>query len=188
MQTDSFKSKIEGQILELPLMQYEWLTPSEITFKEEVRQICKRECPMYGKSWSCPPAVGTVEECKQRCLEYEGAFLFTTIAEVTDIANLEETLKTRFEHEKITRILGETFKKEGAQVLLLSSESCAICEICAYPEGKSCRHPEYMIPCIESQGILVTELAEKYDIPFLDSMTAVQWFGLILYCRKNNQS
>ena len=25
------------------------------------------------------------------------------------------------------------------------------------------------------------KLAEKYDIPFLDSMTTVQWFGLILY-------
>lgn len=181
METDFFRSNIEKQILELPLMQYEWLKPSELTFKQEVRQICRQECPMYGKSWSCPPAVGTVEECKGKCLEYEGVFLFTTIAEVSDAANMEETLKTRFEHEKITRALGKIFRKEGAEIMLLSSESCAICESCAYLEGKSCRHPEYMIPCIESHGILVTELAEKYEIPFLDSMTTVQWFGLILY-------
>ena len=54
------KKTIETKILELPLMQYEWIAPSELTFKEEVRQICKQECPMYGKSWSCPPAVGSV--------------------------------------------------------------------------------------------------------------------------------
>lgn len=181
MNNHNFKEQIESKILELPLMQYEWISPEELTFKEEVRQICKQECPMYGKSWSCPPAVGTVEECRLRCLNYSGAFLFTTIAEVTDIANMEETLQTRFDHEEITRSLGKIFQEEGAEVKLLSSESCAICESCAYCEGKKCRHPEYMIPCIESHGILVTELAEKYDIPFLDSMTTVQWFGLILY-------
>ena len=178
------KDYIENKIAELPLMQYEWLTPAELTFKDEVRQICRQECPMYGKSWSCPPAVGTVEECRKHCLSYDGVFLFTTIAEVSDIANMEETLKTRFGHEKITRTIGGYFQESGAEIMLLSSESCAICESCAYCQGKPCRHPEYMIPCIESQGILVTELAEKYDIPFLDSMTTVQWFGLILY-RKN---
>ena len=162
-------------------MQYEWIAPAELTFKEEVRQICKQECPMYGKSWSCPPAVGSVEICKKRCMSYAGAFFFTTIAEVTDISNFAETLQTRFEHENITRTLGKIFMEEGLEVMLLSSESCAVCDSCAYCEGGSCRHPEYMIPCIESQGILVTELAERYDIPFLDSMTTVQWFGLILY-------
>ena len=181
MNNHNLKEQNESKILELPLMQYEWISPEELTFKEEVRQICKQECPMYGKSWSCPPAVGTVEECRLRCLNYSGAFLFTTIAEVTDIANMEETLQTRFDHEEITRSLGKIFQEEGAEVKLLSSESCAICESCAYCEGKNCRHPEYMIPCIESHGILVTELAEKYDIPFLDSMTTVQWLGLILY-------
>ena len=181
MITQNFKEKIEAQILELPLMKYEWISPKELTFKEEIRQICKQECPMYGKSWSCPPAVGTVEECKEKCLSYQGAFLFTTIAEVSDVANLEETLQTRFGHEEITRNLGQIFANEGADVMLLSSESCAICDSCAYCEGGKCRHPEYMIPCIESQGILVTALAEKYDIPFLDSLTTVQWFGLILF-------
>ena len=161
MITENFKGIIEAQILELPLMQYEWIFPEELTFKEEVRQICKQECPMYGKSWSCPPAVGKVEECRERCLEFKRAFLFTTIAEVSDVANLEETLQTRFGHEEITRTLGKIFEAEGAEIMLLS--------------------PEHMIPCIESQGILVTALAEKYDIPFLDSFTTVQWFGLILF-------
>ena len=177
----AFKQNIEDKILEFPLMQYEWIMPEELTFKEEVRQICKQECPMYGKSWSCPPAVGTVEECREKCKNYQGVFLFTTIAEVSDIANMEETLQTRFQHEEITRALGKIFREEGMEVMLLSSESCAICDSCAYCEGTACRHPEYMIPCIESQGILVTALAEQYEIPFLESMTTVQWFGLILY-------
>lgn len=181
MMTEKFKTVIEEQIRQLPLMQYEWLTPKELVFKEEVREICRRECPQYGKSWSCPPAVGTVTECQKDCLSFDGVFLFTTIAEVSDIANLEETLQTRSEHEKMTRQIGEIFRKAGLTTKLLSSESCALCESCAYLEKKKCRYPQAMIPCIEGQGILVTELAEMYGIPFLDSMTTVQWFGLILY-------
>ena len=64
--------------------------------------------------------------------------------------------------------------------MALSTESCDICEHCAYPEGP-CRHPDRMFPCIESYGILVTELAERHDITFLSGSRLVTWFSLILY-------
>ena len=175
------KQRIEEKIGEIPLVQFEWISPKEISFKEEVRQICKMECPMYGNSWSCPPAVGTVSECREQCMKYEGVFLFTTIAEVSDIANFDEALASRAEHEKITRSLGKLFQEEGVETLLLSSESCAICKECSYCEGKPCRYPEYMIPCIESYGILVTAIAEAYEIPFLENYQTIQWFGMIFY-------
>ena len=58
---------------------------------------------MYGKTWACPPAVGTVEECRTRCLSYPHALYLTTLTEVSDIAKLEETLATRAPHEAVTR-------------------------------------------------------------------------------------
>jgi predicted metal-binding protein len=181
MENLKLKEIIEDKIKELPLVQYEWISPRELSFKQEVREICKKECPMYGKSWSCPPAVGTVEECRKRCLEYSGVFLFTTIAEVSDISNMEETLRTRASHENYTREIGRYFQEAGAEIRMLSSESCAICESCGYCQGEACRSPEYMLPCIESYGILVTEIAEAYGIDFFMDMTTVQWFGMIFY-------
>lgn len=50
-----------------------------------------------------PPAVGTVAECKERCRQYTGGFIFTTVAEVSDIENMKEMLDTRKDHEEITR-------------------------------------------------------------------------------------
>ena len=97
------QEEIEQQLLELPIVQYAWLPAKELTFSENVRKICREECPRYGTSWACPPAVGTVTECQERCNAYPGAFVFTTIAEVADTANLEETLATRGEHEAVTR-------------------------------------------------------------------------------------
>jgi predicted metal-binding protein len=93
---------------------------------------------------------------------------------------MEETLSTRGEHEKITRKIRACLEDNCQDVLALSTESCAICKDCTYPEAP-CRHPDRMIPCIESYGILVTELAEKHEISFLNEGNVVTWFGLLLY-------
>lgn len=170
---------IEEFISDYPVAQYQVLPSSEIPFLEKVRYICRTECERYGKSWSCPPAVGSVEECKKKCLTYPQALVFTTLAEVSDASILSETLATRTGHEKITRALCEELKKRGAECLALSSESCQICESCAYPEP--CRHPDIAIPCVESYGILVTEIAEKCGIDFYYDNQVVTWFGIIFF-------
>lgn len=172
---------LEERIAKYPICEYAFIDPKELSFLEEVRYICRTECPQYGKSWSCPPAVGTVEECRKRCEKYTGGFLFTTMSEADLMGDMEEALKTRAEHEKITQRVRDLVCEGCEDVLVLSTESCAICETCAYP-GQACRHPDLMFPCIESYGILVTELSERYGIQFISEAGVVTWFSLILYC------
>lgn len=174
------QARLEMQITEYPVCEYAFIDVNDITFLDQVRYICETECPQYGRSWSCPPAVGTVEECRSRCRNYSGGFVFTTVAEVTDISNMEETLSTRMEHEEITRHIRDLFIEQCPDVMVLSTESCAICKKCAYPDAP-CRHPDKMFPCIESHGILVTDLAETYGITFMNGANIVTWFSLILY-------
>ena len=126
-------------------------TTSELVFSERVRYICQTQCPMYNTTWACPPAVGTVEECKARCLSYPEALMMTSITEVSDIANLEETLATRGPHEELTRQVRDMIAAQGVETRALSTEACAICQHCAYPDAP-CRHPDKMFPCVESSG------------------------------------
>ena len=67
------------------------------------------------------------------------------------------------------------------ETLMLSTESCAICESCAYP-GAPCRHPDRMFPCVESFGILATALAERCGltgrVPLWRENTC--WAGLLI--------
>lgn len=177
---EKVRAEIEEEILELPVIQYAWIPGEEIPFSERVREICKQECPRYGKSWACPPGVGTVEECQEICREFEGAFAFTTVAEVQDIMNMEETLATRGGHEDVTREIRKLFEQHSFRTLAMSGDSCAICETCAYPDGP-CRHPEHMIPCIEGYGIVVPLLAEQAGLAFENGSNVVTWFGLIFY-------
>ena len=109
------KAAIEQQLAELPLFQYDWITTSELVFSERVRYICQTQCPMYNTTWACPPAVGTVEECKARCLSYPEALMMTSITEVSDIANLEETLATRGPHEELTRQVRDMIAAQGVE-------------------------------------------------------------------------
>ena len=64
-------------------------------------------------------------------------------------------------------------------VLTLSTESCAICPNCAYPDAP-CRHPDRMFPCVESYGIVATALAEQNGIEFYNG-NLVTWFSVLCY-------
>ena len=137
---------------------------------------------MYNTTWACPPAVGSVEACRARCLSYPSVLLITSAAEVQDVANMAETLATRGPHEALTRRVRDLLLRCGAEeVYGLSTEACALCEKCAYPDAP-CRHPDKMYPCVESHGILVTDLCEKQGMEFFNG-NIVTWFSLILYRR-----
>ena len=67
----------------------------------------------------------------------------------------------------------------GYEIYTLSSDSCAICEKCAYPEGLACRHPEHMHPCIESHGIVVSDLVERLEMDYYLGERLLLWFSII---------
>ena len=105
--------------------------------------------------------------------------MLTTVTEVADIENMELTLATRAEHERLTHEVEQLFRQQGCETMVLSTESCAICQQCAWPEA-ACRHPDRMYPCVESHGILVTELADSFGIEFFNG-NIVTWFSLIFF-------
>ncbi len=173
------RRRLEAALAALPILQYEFIRTTELTFSARVRAVCERECPMYGKSWACPPGVGSVEECRARCLAFPEALLLTTAAEVRDIADMEETLATRGAHEEITRQAEAMLRAEGAETYVLSTEACVRCEKCTYPDAP-CRFPDELYPCTESHAIVVTDIAEKYGIEFI-SGNVVTWFSILFF-------
>lgn len=175
---DEVKEALERELLQYPILQFAYLKTEQVRFLERVREICKMECSRYGTSWSCPPAVGTVEACREKCSRFPEVFVFSTIAEVEDPADLEKTLATREAHEEITRGVTRVFRRYFADTLTLSTESCDICPVCSYPSGP-CRHPDQMFPCVESYGILVTELAHLGGMEFQNGANIVTWFSVI---------
>lgn len=172
---------LEQGLSELPLYIYAFFAPTELEFSQRVRHICEHECPMYGKSWACPPGVGTVESCRDKCLGYSSALMISTVAEVADIADMTATLATRRGHEEITDQAAALLRQQGIEPYILSTESCAICERCAIADGKPCRFPEKMHPCVESQGINIIPTLEKNGLEFQYGDNVVTWVSVLLF-------
>ena len=172
---------LEQQLQELPLYGYFFIDPRELEFSDRIRWICEHECPMYGKTWACPPGVGTVGQCRSRCLGYQNCLMIATITEVEDISDIDETLATRPEHEAITDQVAELLKAQGVTPYVLSTEACAICDRCAILDGEPCRHPDRMHPCVESHGINVVPVMESCGMEFQFGCNVVTWLSLLLY-------
>lgn len=172
---------LEERLSELPLYIYDFFDPRELEFSERIRWICQNECPKYGTTWACPPGVGTVPECRAKCLAFHNCLLISSIAEVQDIADIEETLATRPAHEALTEQVGQLLREQGVQPYILSTQACAICDRCAIADGQPCRFPEKMHPCVESHGINVVPVLEKLGLEFQFGSNIVTWISLLLF-------
>ena len=172
---------LEARLAELPLLGYFFIDPKSLEFSGRIRFICETECPMYGKTWACPPGVGTVESCRCRCQDFENCLMIATVTEVSDISNLEETLATRPGHEAITNQVRDILRELGAQPYVLSTEACTVCQRCAYLDGQPCRFPEKMHPCVESHGINLIPTLEENGIEFQFGGNVVTWVSLLFY-------
>ncbi len=171
---------LEEFLTNFPLFEYQMIETEQLQFQQRVRLVCEQECERYDKTWACPPGVGDLETCRQRCLAYPYGFFFSSVAEVSDILNMEELLDTRAAHEEITDEIGNFFEDRGMETFILSTESCSICENCTYPDAP-CRNPKRMHPCLESHGIVVTEIVEKQQMTYTLGGNDVLWFSLILF-------
>ena len=175
------REQLEATLLEFPLYTYQFISPEELEFSDRIRWICEHECPMYGRTWACPPSVGSVAECTRKCKSYVNCLVISTITEVEDISNIEQTLATRPEHEAITNQVRDLMRQQGVEPYVLSTEACALCDRCAYLDGLPCRYPEKMHPCVESHGINILSLLDQWGLAFQYGENVVTWFSLLFY-------
>ena len=169
------------KLAELPLYIYDFIDPKDLEFNSRIRWICENECPMYGKSWACPPGVGSLNQCKGKCLQHENCLLISSIVEVNDIADMEETLATRPGHEALTNEVAAIMEEMGVKPYILSTEACTICERCAIADGQPCRFPEKMHPCVESHCINVVPILEANGLEFQFGANVVTWISLLFF-------
>lgn len=181
METRLDTEKFEQYISQFPIYEYRLLKTESISARERVRIICQTECERYGSTWACPPAVGTLQECEDRIHSYDSAVFFSSVAEVSDLFNMEEMLSTRQDHEELTEQVALFLRQEGFKTFTLSTESCDICDHCTYPEGKPCRHPEQMHPCLESHGVVAAEIVEEQQMEYDLGGNTILWFSMILF-------
>ena len=174
-------TKISFDFEGLPIHEYVFMRSEEVVFSDEVRSLCEQNsCGLYGTSWACPPAVGSVEACKKRSLEYKYAFMFTTVNDLQSQYDMEGWTSTRKEHEKVTDAVVSVFLKYEKNLLVLSTEGCLLCKNCTYPDTP-CKHPNRMHPPTEAYGIMVMQQAKNSNMKYYNGPNTVTYFSMIFF-------
>lgn len=161
--------------------QFGIIPTDEIAFEKEVREACKMNyCGRYGKTWTCPPYVGEIDELKLKVTKYKNAFVFTTVGELEDSFDIEGMEAARVESKKVFDEAIKFAQENLNDFMLLGCGSCTVCEKCTCPDSP-CRFPEKAIPSIESCGINVVTLAKSLNINYYNGINTVTYFNMILF-------
>lgn len=132
----------------------------------EVREMCASgRCQRFGKSWSCPPACGSVEECETRMHAYQSGVLVQTTAELDDPFDIDGMNRAQEEHKKHFLTLTRQARLLCPPVLPLTAGSCSLCRSCTYPD-KPCRFPDKMLSSMEAYGLLVSDVCRDAGLPY----------------------
>jgi predicted metal-binding protein len=149
---------------------------SGLVFSPELYAACKvNTCGNYGKCWTCPPAVGTLEEQREKILRWRYALVFTTKFDLEDSFDVEGMTKAREIHNGITLDMRERFGGNP----VYGAGGCGVCAVCAYPAP--CRFPERAVSAVEAAGIDVTGLSRSANLKYNNGPNTVTYFSMILF-------
>ena len=175
--------KVKETAMQSGMWQADFINPEELVFYPEIREICKGNvCRNYGASWACPPAVGTIEECKSRVLQYQHFLLFSIKYEIENSFDLEGMQHAMISFKESVDGFDEKLKELLPDYLLLSNEGCGRCRKCTYPDSP-CRFPERLYHSIEGYGFNVYELSKVANIKYNNGANTVTFFGGLLFGR-----
>ena len=168
----------EEELRALGISSWGVIDTDTIVFSEEVHGLCAaNRCGNYAKTWACPPAVGTLDECRARVLAYRKALVFSGVYELEDSFDLDGMREGHSAFRKACMALPAMLSKP---YLLLGNEGCGLCATCTYPDAP-CRFPEKAIPSVEATGIYVVDLAKKTGIHYHNGTNTVTYFCTIMF-------
>ena len=172
---------IQSDILRAGFLESGVIATEELKVHSEVRDLCAADtCGHYGKTWACPPAVGTIDECLERVKQYDYMQVFSKAYRLSDDMDFEGMMEALKDFKDCVLSLAEVLRGRTDDVMILSNESCGICKTCAYPDAP-CRFPDKMFHSIEGYGFNVSELAGAAGINYINGVPTVSYFGAVVY-------
>lgn len=160
------------------------LAMSALTAMPQVREMCAAgRCHAYGRSWSCPPACGTLEQCQSRMERYSRGVLVQTTGALEDDFDLEGIANTERRHKKAFADLTRQVRLLHPDCLPLTAGGCTLCRRCTYPD-KPCRFPNKRLSSMEAYGLLVSDVCVKSGLAYNHGPKTITYTSCILFDEK----
>lgn len=174
-------SKIEQAASDAGFAEFGYVEIDSLKYYREVRLVCEEnKCRNYATSWACPPAIGTLDECKERVSRYSRMMLFSGKYELEDSFDFEGMIAGLHGFKQSVDRFGQSVSGIVPDHLLLSNEGCGRCTSCTYP-NEPCRFPQLLHHSLEGYGFIVNELAQEAGIKYNNGPDTVTYFGALLF-------
>ncbi|NLI92640.1 MAG: DUF2284 domain-containing protein [Peptococcaceae bacterium] len=157
---------------------------AKIQFNEDLRKLCEQNsCGSYNKNWMCPPAVGSINDLRERFTEFKQGLLFQTVHLLEDSLDWEGMQEGKNKHTEIFREILEMMENNYNfnKILPFNAGPCTYCPKCFYLVGEKCRFPQKAVSSVEANGIDVMALVKECGIPYNNGKNTVSYVSLILF-------
>jgi len=142
------------------------LKVSTLEFLQDIRDMCNADqCENYNKSWSCPPAIASLEEMRERVKKFEGGILTQTVGELEDSYDWDGIMEAGAHQKETFAKMWVKLKEEYDDVLAMGAGVCKLCEKCTYPD-KPCRFPDRMEISMEACGLYISKVCTDNGLAY----------------------
>ena len=129
-------TKIEKAVEESGFFESGYLDIGSLRYNNEVRKICQENmCRNYATSWACPPAIGTLTECKERVDSYDKMLLLSKKYDLEDSFDFEGMIKALKDFKLTVDVFQQKIEIFLSDYMLLSNEGCGRRSECTYPNA-----------------------------------------------------
>lgn len=157
------------------------LDVSTLVLREEVREMCAADkCNMYGKCWTCPPACGSLDDCKKKLAAYKNGLLVQYTKSLDDDFDIETMDFAGKKHQQLFYAFYQELKKTNNDVLPLGSGGCRVCKTCTCPNSP-CVNPKKAIMSMEAFGLWVSEVCTLNNLPYNHGAKTITYTGCYLF-------
>lgn len=137
------------------------------------------KCTKYGRSWACPPAVGSLENISKRAAAYSGGIVVQTVEVMDDEFDLETIRRCEAKHKSRFDTIVRQAKRIYGDILPMGAGGCTRCKKCTYP-SKPCRFPGKVFPSMEAYGLLVGDVCLKNGLKYNYGVKTMTFTACIL--------
>ena len=155
-----------------------WIPPAKLPIDAVLRKACEANtCGSFGKTYGCPPYVGTPEEVTARARSFAGFLLFQTIGQLEDSFDAENMSIAGAKHAALTRTVHDALYRDIPGLLTIGAGGCKLCEECGVQTGTPCPQPERVIPSVSGFCINVSRAAAMAGLKYNNGPATVTFFS-----------
>jgi len=157
-----------------------------IEISDQVRKMCEQnKCGHYGKNWTCPPAVKSLEEVRKEMAQFDSFIVVYRVYNVKSSLDFKGMMAGMADFGERMLALKKDLEGNCPQctIKVMGAGACGSCKQCTYSDGTPCRRPDDALVSLEACGMDVMKLMRDNALKYYNGKNTVTYIGGVAYSK-----